>query len=147
MKRKNADVKTKLTKNQALVLKVLSNASQPLGAYAILDKLRSHGFKAPLTVYRALEQLAGQGLVHKIESLNSWTTCCGEHQANPPVFEICNDCGNVTEHFDKELLKNLNSMSERSGFMPDRSIIEIHGRCDDCGTDAKSTKGMHNATD
>ena len=147
MKRKNADVKTKLTKNQALVLKVLSIASQPLGAYAILDKLRSHGFKAPLTVYRALEQLAGQGLVHKIESLNSWTTCCGEHQANPPVFEICNDCGNVTEHFDEELLKNLNSMSERSGFIPDRSVIEIHGRCDDCGTDAKLTKGMNNATD
>ena len=147
MKRKNEDVKTKLTKNQALVLKVLSNASQPLGAYAILDKLRRHGFKAPLTVYRALEQLAGQGLVHKLESLNSWTICCGEHQANPPVFEICNDCGNVTEHFDEELLKNLNSMSERSGFMPDRSVIEIHGRCDDCGTDAKLTKGMNNAID
>ena len=62
MKRKNADGETKLTKNQALVLKILTKASQPLGAYAILDKLRSHGFKAPLTVYRALEQLAGQGL-------------------------------------------------------------------------------------
>ena len=127
MKRKNGDGKTKLTKNQALVLKALSNASQPLGAYAILDKLRSHGFKAPLTVYRALEQLAGQGLVHKIESLNSWTTCCGDHHANSPVFEICNDCGNVTEQFDGELVKSLNSMSERSGLIPDRSIIEIHG--------------------
>ena len=137
MKRKNADGKTKLTKNQALVLKILTKASQPLGAYAILDKLRSHGFKAPLTVYRALEQLAGQGLVHKIESLNSWTTCCGDHHANSPVFEICNDCGVVTEQFDRELVKSLNSMSERSGFIPDRSIIEIHGRCDDCGTDAK----------
>ncbi len=147
MKRKNEDVKTKLTKNQALVLKVLSNASQPLGAYAILDKLRSHGFKAPLTVYRALEQLAGQGLVHKLESLNSWTSCCGEHQANPPVLEICNDCGVVTEQFDRELVKSLSSMSERSGFIPDRSIIEIHGRCDDCGSDAKLTKGTNNATD
>ena len=137
MKRKNADGETKLTKNQALVLKILTKASQPLGAYAILDKLRSHGFKAPLTVYRALEQLAGQGLVHKLESLNSWTNCCGEHHANPPVFEICKDCGNVTEQFDRELVKNLNSVSERSGFIPDRSIIEIHGRCDDCGTDAK----------
>ena len=137
MKRKNADGKTKLTKNQALVLKILTKASQPLGAYAILDKLRSHGFNAPLTVYRALEQLAGQGLVHKIESLNSWTTCCGDHHANSPVFEICNDCGVVTEQFDRELVKSLNSMSERSGFIPDRSIIEIHGLCDDCGTDAK----------
>jgi len=137
VKRKNGDGKTKLTKNQALVLKILTKASQPLGAYAILDKLRSHGFNAPLTVYRALEQLAGQGLVHKIESLNSWTTCCGDHHANSPVFEICNDCGVVTEQFDRELVKSLNSMSERSGFIPDRSIIEIHGRCDDCGTDAK----------
>ena len=137
MKRKNTDGKTKLTKNQALVLKILTKASQPLGAYAILDKLRSHGFNAPLTVYRALEQLAGQGLVHKIESLNSWTTCCGDHHANSPVFEICNDCGVVTEQFDRELVKSLNSMSERSGFIPDRSIIEIHGLCDDCGTDAK----------
>lgn len=147
MKGTNVDVKPRLTKNQALVLKVLTNAPQPLGAYVILDKLRSHGFKAPLTVYRALEQLAGQGLVHKLESLDSWTTCCGEHQANPPVFEICNDCGNVSEQFDRELVKNLSSMSERSGFIPDRSIIEIHGRCDDCGTDAKLSKGMNNATD
>ena len=147
MTKTNADSKTSLTKNQALVLNVLTKASQPLGAYSILDELRGHGFKAPLTVYRALDQLAGKGLVHKLESLNSWTTCCGEHHANPPVFEICNDCGNVTEHFDKELINNLNSMSERSGFIPDRSIIEIHGRCDDCGTDAKLTKGMNNATD
>ena len=134
MKRTNADVKTKITKNQALVLNVLTKASQPLGAYAILAKLRSYGFKAPLTVYRALDQLAGMGLVHKLESLNSWTSCCGDHHANPPVFEICNDCGNVTEHFDKELLKNLDNMSERSGFIPNRSIIEIHGQCDDCCT-------------
>ena len=147
MKRTNADVKTKLTKNQALVLNVLTKASQPLGAYAILAELRSYGFKAPLTVYRALDQLTGMGLVHKLESLNSWTSCCGDHHANPPVFEICNDCGNVTEHFDKELLKNLSNVSERSGFIPDRSIIEIHGRCDDCGTDAKLTKEMNNATD
>ena len=147
MTKTNADSKTSLTKNQALVLNVLTKASQPLGAYAILDKLRSYGFKAPLTVYRALEQLAGQGLVHKIESLNSWTSCCGKHQANPPVFEICNDCGVVTEQFDGELVKSLNSMSERSGFIPDRSIIEIHGRCDDCGSDAKLTEGMNNAAD
>ena len=134
MKRTNADVKTKLTKNQTLVLNLLTKASQPLGAYAILAELRSYGFKAPLTVYRALEQLAGMGLVHKLESLNSWTSCSGDHHANPPVFEICNDCGNVTEHFDKELLKNLSNVSERSGFIPDRSIIEIHGQCGDCAS-------------
>ena len=54
MTKTNADSKTSLTKNQALVLNVLTKASQPLGAYAILDELRSYGFKAPLTVYLSL---------------------------------------------------------------------------------------------
>ena len=136
MKKINADLKTKITKNEALVLRVLSKTSEPLGAYTILKELRRHGFKAPLTVYRALDQLAAKGLVHKLESLNSWTTCCGEHDTNPPIFEICNDCGNVTEHFNEELIKTLNKMSKRNGFIPDRPIIEIHGKCDECGTAA-----------
>lgn len=136
MKKTKADLKVKLTKNETLVLRVLTKTSEPLGAYAILKELRRHGFRAPLTVYRALDQLAAKGLVHKLESLNSWTTCCGEDHRNPSIFEICNDCGNVAEHFDKELIKSLNNMSKRNGFMPDRSIIEIHGKCDECGNAA-----------
>ena len=138
MKKINADLKTKITKNEALVLRVLTKTSEPLGAYTILKELRRHGFRAPLTVYRALDQLAAKGLVHKLESLNSWTTCCGEDHRNPSIFEICNDCGNVAEHFDKELIQNLNNMSMRNGFMPNRSIIEIHGKCDECVTAVKS---------
>ena len=124
----------KLTRNQLLVFNVLTNAAQPLGAYAILDELRVHGFKAPPQVYRALSQLALEGLIHKVESLNAWTVCCGNHHANPPVFAICNDCGSVTEHFDEGLSQNLETMSKESGFTPNRSIIEIHGQCDDCFT-------------
>ena len=138
MKKTNATSKAKLTKNETLVLTVLTKTSEPLGAYTILKELRRHGSKAPLTVYRALDQLAAKGLVHKLESLNSWTTCCGEHDTNPPIFEICNDCGNVTEHVDKELIKNLYNMSMRNGFTPNRSIIEIHGRCDECFIAVKS---------
>ena len=62
-----------LTKNQTLVLDCLKQAQQPLGAYTLLNNLQGKGVKAPLQVYRALTQLAEKGLVHKIESLNSWT--------------------------------------------------------------------------
>jgi len=44
-----------LTKNQTLVFDVLSHSDGPLSAYTILDKLRDHGFRAPLQVYRALD--------------------------------------------------------------------------------------------
>lgn len=132
MKQK-ASSKPNLTKNQALVLSALAGADQPLGAYALLDQLRGHGFKAPLQVYRALDQLLELGLVHRLESLNAWTVCCEARHANTPVFAICNDCGTVTEHFDERLAKSIETMSKSTGFMPDRSIIEIHGQCNSCG--------------
>ena len=48
--------KQALTKNQSLVLKALRKAKQPVGAYEILDQLREHGLKAPLQIYRTLDQ-------------------------------------------------------------------------------------------
>ncbi|MGC6453638.1 MAG: Fur family transcriptional regulator [Candidatus Puniceispirillaceae bacterium] len=128
----------KLTRNQSLVLEALARAGHHQGAYALLEELRHDGFKAPLQVYRALEQLVEMGLVHRLESLNAWTVCCDDHHASSPVFAICDDCGSVTEHFDEQLVQNLEMMSKRNGFMPDRSIIEIHGQCDDCGIDPSS---------
>ena len=124
-----------LTKNQRLVMEALAGASQPLGAYALLDELREHGLKAPLQVYRALDQLIELRLVHRLESLNAWTVCCDNHHKETPVFAICNDCGIVTEYFDEQLSNDISQLSERSGFVPERSVIEIHGQCDKCGVD------------
>ena len=98
------------------------------------ERLSSSGFKAPLQVYRALDQLVEKGRVHRLESLNAWTACCEDQHSYTPVFAICDDCGNVTEHFDEQLADNIEKVAKRSGFTPDRSIIEIHGQCDDCGT-------------
>ena len=124
-----------LTKNQRLVMEALAGASQPLGAYALLDELREHGLKAPLQVYRALDQLIELRLVHRLESLNAWTVCCDNDHKETPVFAICNDCGIVTEYFDEQLSNDISQLSERSGFVPERSVIEIHGQCDKCGVD------------
>lgn len=128
----DAGAKSKLTRNQTLVLEALASAGQPLGAYSLLDLLRDQGFKAPLQVYRALDQLISEGLVHRLESLNAWTICCENHHSETPVFAICNDCGNVTEHFDPQLTVSIATLSARNGFVPDRSVIEIYGQCDDC---------------
>ncbi|KEG20347.1 hypothetical protein H710_00424 [Bartonella bacilliformis Ver097] len=47
----------KLTHNQMLVFNLLQTEKAPLSAYEILDRLREKGLRAPLQVYRALEQL------------------------------------------------------------------------------------------
>ena len=124
--------KQMLTKNQLLVLEALRKAKHPVGAYELLDQLREHGLRAPLQIYRTLDQLIELKIVHRLESLNAWTLCCDAEHDSTPVFAICNDCGIVKEYFDETLSSNIANISKQSGFVADRSIIEIHGRCDQC---------------
>ena len=121
-----------LTKNQLLVLEALRSAGQAAGAYQLLEVLRDKGFKAPLQVYRTLNQLAERSLVHRIESLNAWMACCDDHHHGTPIFAICNDCGNVTEYLDHSLTETITALPTDTGFQPDRSIIEIYGQCGAC---------------
>ena len=123
-----------LSKNQLLVMDSLKQARQPLGAYSLLDKLREKGLKAPLQVYRTLDQLEKIGLIHRIETLNAWTLCCEEKHECAPIFAICDDCGTVTEHLDKTLFNSIVSLPVGGGFVPDRTVLEIHGKCENCGT-------------
>lgn len=125
-----------LTKNQTLVLDVLSKSEGPLSAYTILDKLRDHGFRAPLQVYRALEKLLEFGLVHRLESLNSFVACahrehtCCSH--GTVAFAICENCGNVSEFHDHVIDDQLTAWTRGKGFKPSKTTIEIRGLCAAC---------------
>ncbi|MEM7120713.1 MAG: Fur family transcriptional regulator [Pseudomonadota bacterium] len=120
------------------VLDHLRHQDKPLSAYQILEALRSEGVTAATTVYRALDQLLAAGRVHRIESLNAWTVCCDPRHTETPVFEICEDCGAVTEHVDTRLAENIAALSSHSGFKPEHSVIEIRGRCGACRPDASA---------
>ena len=122
----------KLTKNQALVYEALNQASKPVGAYDLLDQLKAHGLKAPLQIYRALDRLIDLKVVHRLESLNAWTTCCDANHDSAPIFVICDDCGDVKEHIDTNVSRSIENISKKSGFTAERPIVEIHGRCGDC---------------
>ena len=120
------------------VFKYLQAQDRPVSAYDILEGLRDDGVTASTTVYRALEKLLDAGRVHRIESLNAWTVCCGGHDGKTPVFAICDDCGTVTEHVDDDFADIIAALSKRTGFAPNRSVLELHGRCNDCSTSAPS---------
>src|SRR5262249_40395465 len=64
----------RMTPLRRRVLELVWDSHAPIGAYAIMDLLRAADDRAaaPPTVYRALEFLLDQGLVHKIESLNAF---------------------------------------------------------------------------
>nr|WP_233160520.1 Fur family transcriptional regulator [Aquitalea sp. ASV11] len=123
-----------MTTNQQRVLAVLQQANGPLTAYALLDRLREQGFKAPAQVYRALERLAEHDLVHRLESLNAYVSCahpgCCQHDFR--AFAICDSCGHVDEFADLELQRCLANWVKNNAFTLHKSIIELHGECTTC---------------
>lgn len=128
----------RLTKNQGLVFDALKHADGPLSAYTILDKLRDHGFRAPLQVYRALEKLVEFGLIHRLESLNAFVACAHDHSSGSShgvtVFAICEDCGQVVEIHDKVMEDHLSAIARRQHFKTEKTTIEMRGHCQNCAT-------------
>jgi Fur family zinc uptake transcriptional regulator len=105
----------------------------PQSAYQILEKLRSvHPKIAPPTVYRALAGLIEQGRVHRLESLNAYIACQCDSNQRASILSICNDCGAVEESDARDVLKELSSVLGKSGFAPQRHVIEVHGLCASC---------------
>jgi predicted transcriptional regulator len=66
----------RLTPMRRHVLEALLDSHRPLGVYEIIERLARHGRPAPITVYRALDFLRDNGLVHRIESRNAFVACC-----------------------------------------------------------------------
>ena len=67
-----------LTELRRQVLRLVLSSPHPVGAYALLDQLRAaRPGAAPPTVYRALDFLQEQGLVHRVERLNAFVGCAG----------------------------------------------------------------------
>ena len=85
----------RLTAMRRHVLEVLSASHKPLGAYEIMDRAALTGTRpAPITIYRALDFLRDNGLVHRIESRNAFVACVADHASGElVVFLICEHCG------------------------------------------------------
>jgi Fur family zinc uptake transcriptional regulator len=121
-----------LSHNDRQVLSALDAAPRPLSAYDILGQTRSEALKAPVQVYRSLQKLERQGLVHRIEALNAFVACSDhEHGGHRPGFVICRDCGNVRE-FDDPRLAGIAEEAAGGGFAIDLVSLEVYGRCSGC---------------
>lgn len=123
-----------LTRNQELVLGALAHSQGPLSAYDILDRLREDGLKAPLQVYRALDKLMERGLAHRLESLNAFVACADTHchRSGLIAFAICAQCGKVDEFADAVIEERLGDWAAAKGFVVERTIMEIRGKCEAC---------------
>jgi len=136
----------RLTPLRRRVLQAVWSGHKPVGAYDILTTLTNErGTTAPPTVYRALEFLLENGLIHRIESLNAFVGCTKPGQNHAWQLLICRACGRVAEISDDELEKAVAAAAARAGFTLQRRTIELAGLCFAC-RNADRHQGSGDAT-
>lgn len=108
-----------------------------LTAYELIDRLaqRQQRKIAPLTVYRHLDFLTSVGLVHRIESTQSYLPCDHPQHSHESQYLLCSDCGRVDEVHSDSLEAMLDGIARKRGFKPARAVVEVSGQCRDCADD------------
>ncbi len=109
-------------------------------AYQILTDLQqARGSAAPPTVYRALEFLVEQGILHRVEALNGYVVCRHLNCAHPSVILTCRDCGKVDEMAADEGFVALRQLCAVHGFDIDEQQLLLNGRCVQCSEQIKKS--------
>jgi Fur family zinc uptake transcriptional regulator len=122
-----------LTPLREKVLQIVWRSHKPVGAYEVLDELaRTHKAARPPTVYRALDFLMAEGLIHKIESLNAYLGCIEAGAPHSGQFLICRKCGMTEEIVDPRLEGALDAAARKMRFRAEHKIVEIAGLCGRC---------------
>ena len=125
--------RSRLTPIRKKVLELIWQSHKPIKAYDLLAQLSTDGhIEKPPTVYRALQFLLDNQLIHRIESSNTYIGCEFEHKEMDSKFFICDQCHEVEELHEPKLDKTLSEASKKQGFIPNQTNIEIHGTCATC---------------
>lgn len=124
----------RLTTLRKRVLELVWASHKPLGAYDILAVLSEEDGRraAPPTVYRALDFLLENGLVHRIASLNAFVGCSHPEHAHQGQFLICRSCNAAIELEQAAISDAIIAGAAGVGFAVESQTVEVVGLCAGC---------------
>lgn len=132
--RRVGDAGERLTAPRRRVLELLLETGQPVKAYDLMALYQAGAPAKPPTVYRALEFLERQGLVHRIQSLNAYVAC-RRGEVHAAAFLICDCCG-ATSEVEPAAAKAMADQAAIAGFALRAVTVEANGLCAACQQDA-----------
>ncbi|NLU24838.1 MAG: transcriptional repressor [Clostridiales bacterium] len=123
------------TKQQKAVLSCLEKGrGASVTACELMERLRGEGFPVGLTtVYRQLEKLEMQGLIHRITTdEGSFYQYCDHPEQGDCFLLKCERCGRL-EHLDCSHLKSLyDHLAEEHRFIINPRKTLFYGLCEIC---------------
>lgn len=127
------------------VYELVLQANKPIGAYDLITQLQQIRLAnstenddktpinvAPPTVYRSLEFLLSEGLIHQLTSINAYVPCCHPRAEHTAAFLICERCLRVQECSSLPIQEIMSFAEQDAGFKVARSVIELSGICKTC---------------
>jgi len=84
------------------------------------------------SVYRILDLFVGANLARRVESANAYVANTHPGCLHDCIFLVCDSCGQTTHLDDDRITRGLRDAAQVSGFKPERSVIELRGRCSAC---------------
>jgi len=135
----------RLTKKRKQVLAGLVQADKAMSAYELIDFCKAEfGESLPaMSVYRILDFLHEERLVHKLDLANKYVACSHitcDHDHAVPQFLICNRCNSVKEiNVGKSTLEQLKLNIEEAGYQMSGFQLEMNCICDGCSLKAGLT--------
>tara|TARA_R110002050_G_scaffold1244_4_gene8586 strand:+ start:17674 stop:18141 length:468 start_codon:yes stop_codon:yes gene_type:complete len=131
----------RLTVKRKNILVALLSADMPQSAYEIADYYREAFSETipVMSVYRMLDFLIKESLVHKLSSTNKYVACSHiacNHVHEIPQFLICDQCHHVREvGVKKDIIDALQNSVENADFYLNSPELELHGVCKNCRKD------------
>lgn len=123
----------RFTRLRRRVLELIWDEHRPVKAYELLDRLRGErAGAAPPTVYRTLDFLLQEGLIHRVESLNAYVGCGKPGHVHPVQLLVCRSCAAVAELADDDVARLLQHKAGQMGFQTDSAVVELEGVCPQC---------------
>ena len=122
------------TAMRASVFKVLASDSKPVSAYDIAEVVSrsEHRRIAATSIYRILELFVSNNLALRIETSNAYVANPHPGCVHDCTFLICNSCLKTTHIDNDNVARGVRKSAVESGFAPERTVIEVRGRCQDC---------------
>lgn len=122
------------------VYSLILTSDKPIGAYDLISALQlsrqQNGIItkniAPPTIYRSLDFLLSEGLIHQLSSLNAYVPCCHPRSKHAAAFLICKSCHAVEECSNLPVDGIMNFAKDDAKFNIEYTIIELKGVCRDC---------------
>lgn len=123
------------TDMRADIFGILSEFAKPASAYDIAELVsRKRGKRvAANSVYRILDLFVSTNLARRVESANAYVVNSHPGCVHDCVFLICDKCGNATHLDDDNLSASVRNAARGAGFADVRPVIEVRGRCGNCG--------------